>query len=121
MASRECPFCGKLVYERLVQCPYCRETLPTSPFAQMEGPSAGNYKAPRSADGGDKKVHQGLLYMLLAAVIGYFSSGSSGWKLPVTVPTIVTSYLSLLLFLGGLGLCIYGFYLRHKSLGDSPQ
>lgn len=121
MASRECPFCGKLVYDRLVQCPYCRETLPSSPFAKSEAESARSDKAARSADGGDKKVHQGLLYMLLAAVIGYFSSGSSGWKLPVTVPAIITSYLSLLLFLGGLGLCVYGFYLRHKSLGDSLQ
>ncbi|HWG57521.1 MAG TPA: hypothetical protein VN661_00585 [Candidatus Acidoferrales bacterium] len=116
MAERECPYCGKLVYDKLVQCSYCRETLPESPFS-ARGSTGAKMRRAASAGNGDRNVHKGLLYMLLAGVIGYFSSGSSGWELPVTVPHVITSYLSLLLFLSGLGLTVYGFYLRHRALG----
>jgi len=53
--------------------------------------------------------------MLMAAVIGYFVSGSSGWSLPVPVPQLVANYLLPLLFLSGLGLSLYGLYLRHRA------
>ena len=33
MAHRECPFCGKLVYDQLTQCSHCRETLPEKRLA----------------------------------------------------------------------------------------
>jgi len=51
--------------------------------------------------------------MLMAAVIGYFASGSSIWTLPVPVPSLLANYLLPLLFLSGLGLSLYGLYLRH--------
>jgi hypothetical protein len=53
--------------------------------------------------------------MLMAAVIGYFVSGSSGWALPVPVPELVAHYLLPLLFLSGLGMSLHGLYLRHRS------
>ena len=103
MAFRECPYCGKMVYDQLTQCSYCRERLP-----EMRQPrSAGAHPA-----GGDS-IRRGLLFMLAAAVIGYFAGGASGWTLPLEVLPIVANYLSPLLFLGGLGLSLHGLYLRH--------
>jgi len=103
MAKRECPYCGKMVYDQLTQCSYCREKLPET-------------RQPRSAiaspAGGDR-IRRGLLFMLAAGVIGYFASGASGWTLPVQVLPVVANYFSPLLFLGGLGLSLHGLYLRH--------
>jgi hypothetical protein len=104
MALRECPYCGKLVYDQLTQCSYCRETLPEMKVARAEAAPAG----------GDR-IRRGLLFMLMAAVMGYFASGSSGWSLPVPVPQLVANYLLPLLFLSGLGLSLYGLYLRHRA------
>jgi hypothetical protein len=54
--------------------------------------------------------------MLLACVIHYFAGGySMPFQLPVLILPLVTDYLSPLLFLGGLGMTIYGFFLRIKS------
>lgn len=104
MALRECPYCGKLVYDRLTQCSYCRETLPETRFARAAAPPKG----------GDR-IRRGLLFMLMAAVIGYFVSGSSLWELPVPVPQLVGHFLLPLLFLSGLGMSLHGLYLRHRS------
>lgn len=121
MGSRECPYCGKLVFDRLAQCSFCRETLPES-WSSGPGNSLAAKREPDwLAETADRKVHKGLLFMLLAGVIGYFGSGSSALKLPVAVPQVIVSYLSLLLFLGGLGLCVYGLYLRHRSLHQTPR
>jgi hypothetical protein len=70
--------------------------------------------APRRSDGRGK-IRQGLLYMLLAAVIHYFAGGYSAMELPLPIEQVVTFYLSPLLFLSGLGLVLYGFYLRRKA------
>lgn len=67
--------------------------------------------APAGGDG----IRRGLLFMLMAAVIGYFASGSSIWTLPVPVPSLLANYLVPLLFLSGLGLSLYGLYLRHHT------
>jgi hypothetical protein len=106
MASRECPYCGKMVFEELTQCSFCRETLPEKkqPISTARVP----------ADGGSG-IRRGLLFMFLAAVIGYFASPSSPWPLPVQVPQSVANILSPLLFLSGLGLTFYGLYLRHTA------
>jgi hypothetical protein len=104
MAQRECPFCGKMVYEKLTQCTHCRETLPEPKVARPSAPP----------DGGDR-IRRGLLFMLMAAVMGYFASRSSAWSLPVPVPQLVSNYLLPLLFLSGLGLSLYGLYLRHRT------
>lgn len=105
MATRECPFCGKMVFEHLTQCAYCRESLP-----EVRRPKS---VLPRPA--GKENIRRGLLFMLAAAVVGYFASGSSPLTLPVAVPPIVSSYLSPLLFLSGLGLTLHGVYLRHRT------
>jgi hypothetical protein len=72
-------------------------------------------RSERPSSGGGAQIRRGLLYMLLAALIGYFAGGFSSLKLPIPVLPVVTKYLSPLLFLSGLGLAIYGYYLQHKS------
>ena len=64
---------------------------------------------------GKSKIRQGLLYVLLAAVVHYFAGGYSPLKLPLPVGPIVTNYLSPLLFLAGIGLAIFGFYLKQTA------
>jgi len=53
--------------------------------------------------------------MLLAGVIQYFAGGYSGLTPPVSIPPVVTTYLAPVVFFSGLGLLIYGYYLRAKS------
>jgi len=54
--------------------------------------------------------------MLLAGVIHYFSAGyAMPLQLPVDIMPIVANYLTPLLFLGGLGLTLYGLILKAKS------
>lgn len=89
--------------DSLAQCPFCREALPEVAVA---GP-------PRN--GGRGKIRQGLLYMLLAAVIHYFAGGHSAMELPFPIAPLVTVYLSPLLFLSGLGLSLHGLYLQRKT------
>ena len=54
--------------------------------------------------------------MLLAAVIQYLAGGYGGsfFKVPIQILPMVTSYLTPLLFVAGLGLTIYGFFLHVK-------
>ena len=111
MGTRECPFCGKTIGDHLTHCSRCREPLPEIPRSfQAAAPSRSRAKAD---DGSSHTIRRGLLYMFLAAVIGYFASGSSPLTLPVSVPHAVTSYLVPLLFVSGLALSLYGFYKRN--------
>ena len=103
MGTRQCPFCGKSVFDGLAQCPFCREALPEVAVASPP------------PNGGRGKIRQGLLYMLLAAVIHYFAGGHSAMELPFPIAPLVTVYLSPLLFLSGLGLSLHGFYLHRKA------
>jgi hypothetical protein len=48
--------------------------------------------------------------MLMAGVLYYFSAGYSALPLPVLVTSAVTAILVPLLFLGGLGLTIFGIW-----------
>jgi len=65
---------------------------------------------------GRQMMRRGLLAVLLAAVIHYFAAGyAMPLKLPVDILPIVSNVLSPLLFLGGLGLTLYGLVLRAKS------
>ena len=102
-ASRPCAYCGKPVLFRLNRCPHCREEQPE---VRLAGPT---FK------GGGHEIRRGLLYMLLGAVIYYFSSSYSPLTLPVTLSPLVNSYLAPLIFLGGLGMSLYGFFLRIRS------
>ena len=49
---------------------------------------------PDAASQGTRRIRYGLLFMLFAAVIGYFASGSSLLKLPVFVPPAVMKYFA---------------------------
>lgn len=53
--------------------------------------------------------------MLLAAIIHYFAGGYSPLDLTFPISPLVTMYLSPLLFLGGLSLSLYGFFLHTKD------
>ena len=104
--SKNCVYCGKAMPAHLAQCPHCREMAPEvrlSPRAMRQS--------------GRDQVRRGLLWMLLAVVIHYFSGGYSPMHLPV--PTLInpalTSYLTILLFLSGAGLGVYGLYLRVRA------
>ena len=101
--TRQCPYCGKLLPISRSQCPHCRETLPEMRIVRAAS------VAKRS------QIRRGLLYILLAAVIHYFAGGYSAMDLPFPIAPVVTVYLSPLLFLGGLGLTLYGFYLRIRD------
>lgn len=104
MQMRQCAFCGKPIAANLHQCPFCREMVP-------------QVRLSRSSSGvGRMHIRRGLLYMLLAGVIYYFAAGyAKPLSLPLTIQPIVTNYLSPLLFLGGLGLAVYGLILKFKS------
>jgi len=102
--ARACVYCGKPFAAHLNRCPFCREAVPEVRVSRGGGPD------------GSTQIRRGLLYMFLAAVIYYFASGAAApLQLPVTVLPIVTNYLTPLLFLGGLGLALYGLFLRIKS------
>lgn len=104
VGMRQCAFCGKRIAAHLNQCPFCREMVP-------------QVRLSRSSSGaGSLQVRRGLLYMLLAGVIYYFAAGyAKPLELPVTVQPAVINYLAPLLFLGGLGLTLYGVILKAKS------
>jgi len=102
--TRQCVHCGKPISIRLRQCPFCRESNPEIPRVRASG-----------GQGGRHQIRRGLLYMLLAGVIYYFSGGYSAFTLPIEVSSAVNTYLAPLLFLGGLGLTLYGVYLRYRS------
>jgi len=88
----------------LTQCPYCREAVPQVQLTRRTGPD------------GKAQMRRGMLYMLLAALIYYFAAGYAAplW-LPIQVLPVVVNYLLPLLFLAGLGLTLYGLFLRFKS------
>jgi hypothetical protein len=103
---RRCVFCGKPMAAHLTQCPFCREAVPQVQLSC------------RTGQNGRQQIRRGLLYMLLGAVIHYFAGGYGNpiqVPLPAPVLPLVTQYLTPLLFLGGLGLTLYGFFLRMKS------
>src|ERR1700674_3127918 len=102
--TRRCVYCGKSMAARMAQCPFCREMVPQVQLSRRSG-----------ADG-RKQMRRGLLYMLLAAVIYYFAGGyGAPLRLPLQIVPAVTNYLLPLICLGGLGLAIYGLFLRIKS------
>jgi len=91
----------------LTQCPFCREAVPQVQLSRRNG------------TGWRRHVRRGLLYMLLAGVIHYFAGGYGApiFKIPLPAPVmpLVTQYLTPLVFLGGLGLTVYGLFLKIKS------
>lgn len=104
MEMRQCAFCGKRIAAHLSQCPFCREMVPQVRLSRF------------SSDAGREQIRGGLLYMLLAGVIYYFAAGyAKPLEVPITIQPAVINYLAPLLFLGGLGLALYGLILKAKS------
>jgi hypothetical protein len=85
------------------RCPYCREEVTE---VRLSAPLRRN---------GRREIRRGLMYMLLGAVIYYFVGGHSGLSLPITLNPWVITYLAPVVFLGGLGMSLYGFFLRMRS------
>jgi hypothetical protein len=97
ITKRQCAYCGRFSPSHFTRCPDCREMLPEIAVAHRPQAKKGN------------KIRQGLLYMLLAAVIQYFAGGYSAMNLPFQINPLVSPYLAPLLFISGLGLAVYGF------------
>jgi hypothetical protein len=106
MGTRQCPHCGREVFDQITQCPYCREA--------MRAMQRQNVDFGRDADG-NMKIRNGLLCMLLGAVVHYFAAGYSAMVLPVPVSGLVSTYLSPLLLLSGVGLAVFGIYLKQTA------
>jgi len=104
MESRQCPFCGSLVAADAMTCYHCREALPSAGSARTRNPAAGY-----------QEIRRGLLYMVLAAVIHYAMLRIGEMDLPIEIPPAVPDYLTSLLFLGGLGLLLYGLILKLRG------
>ncbi len=102
--ARQCPYCGKPVAMNHSHCPHCREVVPRVRLAPAPAPAA--------VKGG--QIRRGFLYMLLGLIIHYVAVRSDSLNLPFSVnPTV--SYLSTMLFLGGLGLALYGFLTKVRA------
>ena len=101
---RQCAFCGKPIAANLNQCPFCREMVPQVRLSRS------------STDAGRQHIRRGLLYMLLAGVIYYFAAGyAKPLEIPITIQPAINNFLAPLLFLGGLGLTLFGLVLKAKS------
>jgi hypothetical protein len=104
-ATQQCIHCGKQIRRNLRQCPYCREeqgaAQPIAAAAQRT-PPAGNFR-------------NGLLLMLLAAAVHYFAGGFSPLVLPGEISSPLLTYLAPLLFLSGLAMSLWAFFLRVRA------
>ena len=104
MDSRQCPFCGSLVTADAVSCYHCRETLPEQVHQRFRDPAAGFHE-----------IRRGALYMVLAGVMHYALMQIASMELPVEIPSAVGDYLTAFLFLGGLGLFLFGWILKLRG------
>lgn len=69
-----------------------------------------------SSGAGSQQIRRGLLYMLMAGVIYYFAAGyAKPLEIPIAIQPAVINYLTPLLFLGGLGLTLYGLIQKARS------
>lgn len=106
MADRQCPYCGKTVSDRFLQCPYCREELGASREQHL---ASGGLQ-------GAKYIRRGVLYMLLGGVCYYLFGGYH----PVLTPPFdfepwLTDYVLPFLILSGLGLVVFGVIRRYSG------
>jgi hypothetical protein len=109
MSTRQCPYCGRMVSQTRTECPHCHAVIPEIQVTRRHDIHA------------DTEIRKGLLYVLLAAVINYFAGGYSAMQTPLSIEPIVTTCLSPLIFLGGLGLALHGFYLQRKAWGHTVR
>jgi hypothetical protein len=109
MTTRQCPYCGIAVSTDRAECPHCHAAIP-------------EVRMRREHDfHSDAEIRKGLLSVLLAALIHYFAAGYSAMQVPIPVQPVVTSILSPLLFLGGLGLVIHGYYHRRHTYSHTVR
>ena len=101
---RQCPYCGKYTVEGATQCSFCREALTPQPITTGHG-----------AEGAQRQIRRGLIYMLLAGVAHYLVGGYSPVQFPLAIFPEVTQFLVLFLFLCGIGLVLFGIYRRFIS------
>jgi hypothetical protein len=60
-------------------------------------------------------IRRGVIYILIAAGLHFFTAGHSGFQLPVQIDPIVNYCLVPFLFLCGLGLVVFGLFRRVTS------
>jgi hypothetical protein len=102
---QQCIHCGKQIRRNAKQCPYCRE-------AQAEGrPTTAT--RPRTQVGGH--FRSGLLLMLLSAAVHYFAGGYSPLVLPSDISSPMLTYRAPVLFLVGLAMSLWSFFLRIQA------
>lgn len=102
---RQCIYCGKPISRNLMQCPHCRE-------AQTEvcAPSAST-----STPGRGGQFRSGLLLVLMGAALQYFAGGYSPLTMPDQVRSPMNTYVVPLLLVSGIGMSLYGVFLRLRS------
>jgi hypothetical protein len=103
--TQQCIHCGKLIHRHLRQCPYCREAQ-----AEHRLPAATPRKVPTQGH-----FRGGLLLMLLSAMVHYFVGGYSPLVLPSGISPPVLTYLVPALFVSGLAMSLWGFFLRLRA------
>jgi hypothetical protein len=103
--ARQCVFCGKPIQQHHSNCPHCREALPQVRL----GPPPPAAPASKGS-----QIRRGFLYMVLGLVIHYVAVRSDSFNLPFSLNPTVT-YLSTVLFLGGLGLALYGLLTKVRA------
>jgi hypothetical protein len=102
---QQCIHCGKQIRRNAKQCPYCREAQAERRPAQASGPriqTTGHFRS-------------GLLLLLLSAAVHYFAGGYSPLLLPGDIGSPMLTYLAPLLFLGGVAMSLWSFFLRIRA------
>ena len=102
--TQQCIHCGRQIRRGVTQCPYCRE-------AQAE--QRPSMYAPQIQTHGH--LRHGLLLMLLSGVVHYFAGGYSPLALPGGINSPLLSYLVPLIFVCGLAMSLWGFFLRIRA------
>ena len=103
---RQCAYCGMFVADNAVICPSCRESLV---------PTAAPRQHISSGVAGRAELRRGLMAILFAIFLHYFTRGHSPWPLPFELPSILDDLFIPLLFLAGLGLVLLGGYRRLRD------
>src|SRR3954469_2769444 len=101
---RQCIHCGKLIRRGVRQCPYCREAQAEVNVTSKPVPSGsgGNFRT-------------GLLLILLAGVIQYFSGGYSPLELPSQFTSPALTYAVPALGIGGAAIVLYSIFLKIRA------
>jgi hypothetical protein len=103
VSTQQCVYCGKRVAPHQEQCPHCREAVPKVRLGPAPTSSTSTVK------GG--QMRRGILYIILGLVIHYISPRAEMLNLPFSInPTV--NYLSMLVFLAGLALALFGFFTK---------